>query len=87
MDLIWLENMPVLQVIVPETNFPNAITLKGNSSEEIWYAFVEIWASEYVGFPRSIRADREPPVAGEVFRSRSIAHRVDLKFSDRASHN
>lgn len=87
MDLMWLEGNPVLHVIDTHTHFQNATVLRSKRSEDIWAAFVECWASLYVGYPRVIRLDQEASFRATVFDDLATANGIELRFSGTESHN
>lgn len=86
-DLMWLEGNPVLHVVDTHTHFQNATVLRSKRTEDIWAAFVECWASIYVGYPRVIRLDQEASFRASVFDDLATANGVELRFSGTESHN
>lgn len=53
----------------------------------MWSAFVERWASLYVGYPNVIRLDQEVSFTSELFLDATYAHGITLQFSGTKSHN
>lgn len=65
-DPMWLKGNPLLHIVYTQTHYQNAVLLKGESSQDVLNAFVEGWASVYLGYTNLIGAD-----TGSVFTSRS----------------
>lgn len=66
-DLVWLEKKLVLHIVENHTEFQNAIPISTKRAEDIWYEFVEGWASLYVGYPNLIRLDQESSFKSDIF--------------------
>lgn len=66
LDLMWICRKSVLHVIDADTHYSAARFLLGESTKDVWNAFIECWASVYLGFPDILKADR-----GSVFTSRA----------------
>ena len=62
MDLMYLDNLPILHIVDVATGFSNAAHLSGSSVEDVWGTFVLIWATVYPGYPNKLRVD-----SGSVF--------------------
>lgn len=58
MDIMYIGHKPVLHVVDAATRFSAAPVLSDVNTTSVWAAFVECWASVYVGLPNRIRADR-----------------------------
>lgn len=48
-DLMWLRSNPLLHIVDTQRRFQSAILLKAESARDVWDAFVEGWASVYIG--------------------------------------
>lgn len=48
-DLMLLKGGPLLHVVDTQKRFQNAVLLKGQPAHFVWNAFVEAWASVYIG--------------------------------------
>lgn len=66
-DLMWLENKPLLHVVWTHTHFGNETWVQSKSARDIWLAFLECWSTVYVGYPNKIRSDREAGVTSDLF--------------------
>lgn len=86
-DLLWLREKAVLQVIDEHTAFRNATFLNSKSAHDIWNALVGCWFTTYIGFPRKIRSDQESAITSELFRDYATLHGIEVEFSGVASHN
>lgn len=87
MDLIWLDGAPILHIVDTHTHYQNAVFIRSNRAEDIWYASVEGWASLYLGYPNVIRLDQEDSFCSNFFKDVSVAHGIDLRFSGVEAHN
>lgn len=72
-DLLWFDNKPVFQMVDTHTHFKNAVPIRSKRAGEVWYDFVEGWASVYVGYQNFIRLDQE-----SNFRSEFMSKVTDL---------
>lgn len=86
-DLLWLDGAPVLHIVDKQTHYQNAVPIRSKRASDIWYAFVEGWASVYVGYPSVLRLDQEASFCSEFFKDVSLAHGIDLRFSGIKSHH
>ena len=57
LDLMWIASKPVLHLIDADTRDSAATFLGGESTEDVWNAFLTCWVSTYVSFPDSVKAD------------------------------
>lgn len=81
MDLMWLDNQPVLDVVEAATNFQNAVFLKSKSTTDIWKAFFHYWTSVYIAFPKIKKLEKESSLSSRNFRNNAKDVGVDLQFS------
>lgn len=86
-DLVWLNDKPVIHVIDEQTKFRNAVFIKSKKAIDIWNAFVGCWVNTYIGFPSKIRSDQESAVTSDEFRQIASANGVILEFSGVNAHN
>lgn len=86
-DIVWINDYPVLHVIDDHTGFRNAVFLRSKSAEDIWSPFMACWASTYVGLPNVTRSDQESVVSSKKFWELSTADRIQLKFTGVSAHN
>ena len=86
-DLMWLKGRPLLHIVDTHTRFQNAILLKGESAQDVWDAFVEGWASVYIGYPNRIRSDRGSVFTSKFWRGVTSLHGIDIQLSGVESHN
>lgn len=86
-DLMWVNNKPVLHVVVTAIKFQNAVFFKSKYTKEVWKDFIEFWISVYIIFPEIIRLDRESSLPSENFRNNAKYVKLDIKRSGIKSHN
>ena len=55
---MWIDKTPLLHVVDTQTHFSSALFLQDSSTESVWFAFLECWATIYPGYPDKIRADQ-----------------------------
>lgn len=70
-----------------QTRFQNAVLLKGESAKDMWDAFIEGWASVYIGYPSRIRADQGSTFTFKFWNSVTSLHGIELRLSGVESHN
>lgn len=81
MDLMWLDHKPVLHIVYIETGFQNAIFITDKKAPSLWNDFINCWASAYVGFPETIRLDRETSFISKKFRQNAQDLGIELIYS------
>lgn len=86
-DLLWLQERPLLHIIDDHTGFRSAAFLKHKSASNVWNAFVACWVSTYIGFPNTIRTEQESAATSAEFRNYASLHGVNLHFSGVSSQN
>lgn len=57
-DLMFLDKLPVVQVVDTRTHFESANFDRSQTSEHIWKAFFGIWVCVYTGYPGKIKKDQ-----------------------------
>ncbi|CDF36525.1 unnamed protein product [Chondrus crispus] len=60
LDLMYLDNTPVLHVVDKETKFSAAAFLGKETAEATWNTFMNIWVCVYIGFPDATATDQQP---------------------------
>lgn len=86
-DLHWLHNRLVLQVVCTHMHFSSAIWAISKCAGDIWFAFLECWSTVYIGYSNKIRSDRETGVTSELFRNPAEINSIKLHFSPVEVHN
>ncbi len=71
MDLMNLSSKTVLHIVCKDTLFSAAIFVLGESTLDDWNDYVKIWASPYVGRPKTIHADFGPQLWSEEWKEYS----------------
>jgi len=68
-DILTLEQTPVLQVFDRDTLF-NAATLLHEKADtkSVWDAFLRIWVAAYAGYPKQLHADRVKNLKSQEWR-------------------
>lgn len=87
LDLMWIEENPILHVMDTHTHFQSAYVLRSKRAEDIWFAFVEFWAALYVGYAQVIHLGQEASFQSSVFNYHAAANCIELQFSGIESHN
>lgn len=86
-DLMWIKRNPLLHIVNTQTRFQNAVLLKGESAKDVWDAFIEGWASVYIGYPNRIRADQGSIFTSKFWNGVTSLHGIELQISGVESHN
>ena len=85
---MWLESEAVLHIVDLHTRFQNACFLtEGKSSEAVWKAFTDIWATYYTGYPSTIHCDQERSFVREQFASNCNSQGINMIVSGIDSHH
>ena len=87
MDLMWIDGKAILHVVDAQTNYQNAVLLKGQSTEQVWDAFVEAWSTVYVGYPNKIKVDQGSVFTSKKWEELSSSHGIEVQLSGIESHN
>lgn len=80
MDLKWVEGNPILNIVDTHKHFQNATVIRSKRAEDLRFAFVECWASVYVGYPRVISLDHEASFCSKIFDDLTAAQGIELQF-------
>lgn len=59
MDLIKINKATKLHVVDKNPKFSAASFIKGESSENIWEAFLCSWVASYIGYPNFVILDQD----------------------------
>ena len=84
---MWLDGSPVLHVVDTHTHFSSAIFLNGQSTKDVWNAFIIFWAAVYPGYPDRFRVDRGSISTSKEWHHLSQSARIDVQLSGIESHN
>lgn len=72
-DLMFLNGQAILHVVDCRTHFSSAVFLRSQCVEGVWAAFLDAWATMYVGYPSRLRVDQ-----GSIFTSPRWKELTDL---------
>lgn len=86
LDVMYIENLPVLHIIDELTRFSAARFLPGISTKQIWDTFVECWCLIYTGIPNKILVDQGSSF-GEAFVVSGRLCNVNVSHTGIESHN
>lgn len=85
-DVVWLEERPVLYIIDTHTHFQDAIPIGSKQSEKIWYECIKGWVSLYVGYPDVVRLEQEARFRNDNFTTVVDMHVMELQLYGVGSH-
>lgn len=85
-DLLWIDGKPILHIVDTGKHYKNAIEIRSKRTEDIWTAFVEGWASTYIGYHDVLRIDQETTFTSSYLIDASTAHGIYLRFSGTEFH-
>jgi hypothetical protein len=57
LDLMWLDGQATLHIADTRTLFSSAAILKRQNAEGVWHAFLNAWATLYLGYPYTFKLD------------------------------
>ena len=96
MDLMWLptrnpalkrRTRPVLHIVDAGTHFNAATFLTGESTTDVWNAFLRSWATLYVGMPSSMLVDQGSAFLSDEWKYACNIHDISLISTGTESHN
>lgn len=87
LDIMSLESSSVLHVVDRDTRFSAACFLPGESANQVWRCFLNIWVSTYIGFPDCVQVDQGPQFKSHEFRSMLSSAGILVQPSGVESHN
>lgn len=86
-ELVWLEERPVLHVLDTHIRLQSAAVLRSMSTEDVCSVFMECLVTLYMGYPHIMCVDHVSAIPLNLFHRTAFANRSVLKFSSIASHN
>ena len=57
-DIMFINNKPILHVVDEVTHFQEATWLRNSTSAEVWKSFLRCWSMVYIGPPDYLRVDQ-----------------------------
>ena len=69
------------------TNYQNAAFVDNKTSEGLWKIFINVWATVYLGYPATLRLDRDSSFDSKLFRDLASYQGIVLQFSGVEFHN
>lgn len=60
LDLMKLDEKTVIHAVDRDTKFMAACFLTGESTADLWEAFLTIWVGPYIGHPDTLALDQGP---------------------------
>lgn len=85
MDIMYINNDPVLQVVFSATQFIYAKYLNNLRTLNVWKKFVEFWPEVYTGMLNRVRVDRGL-CFGDNFMSLAIFSHIDIGINGIEAH-
>lgn len=86
-DLLWFNKKAAVNVVDTHTNYQNAAFVESKTSEGLFKLFMNIWATVYLGYPSTLRLDRESSFNSHTFRELAASQVIVLQFSGIEAHN
>lgn len=86
-DLIWLENTTILQMVDTYTGLQDATVICGNAADEICLSFTESRGKFYTGYSNVIKLDVEAGFKPKPFCDLATMNRIKLQLSGSQSHS
>lgn len=86
-DVMYLDNKPVLHIVDAGTNFMSARFLPALDTETVWNTLLYSWILMYTGFPSTIRTDQGSTFTSSEWKQRCKEASVTLKYTGTESHN
>eukprot|EP00171_Calliarthron_tuberculosum_P021509 IDg21509t1 len=87
LDLMYLDSKTVLHIICRDTMFSSAVFLtNGESTQDIWNAYVRFWVNPYVGYSKVMHTDQRPQFTSEKWKSPLKLAGITQKLSRVESH-
>ena len=87
LDLMYLENTPVLHVVDKDTKFSAAAFLEKETADATWNTFMSIWVCVYIGFPDSMATDQGPQFKSQRWNTLLLLAGIKHFQSGVQSHN
>ncbi|CDF36767.1 unnamed protein product [Chondrus crispus] len=87
LDLMYLENTPVLHVVDKDTKFSAAAFLGKETADATWNTFMNIWVCVYIGFPDAMATDQGPQFKSQRWKTLLLLAGIKHFQSGVQSHN
>lgn len=87
MDLMHIDDKPILQIACAGARFAVAVFMPGKSAEAAWSALLRIWIKPCVGSPRILKADQGSEFVNDLFHRNSESIGVFLQEAPIESSN
>ncbi len=87
LDLMKITGIAILHVVDTQTNFSAATILRGESLEDVWYAFLDCWAAIYTGYPSKMKTDQGSVFTSPRWKQITDMTGIELQLSGVESHN
>eukprot|EP00171_Calliarthron_tuberculosum_P006057 IDg6057t1 len=87
MDIMSLERAPVLPIVCKDTLFSTAVFLSGESTNDVWIAYLRFWVNAYIGYSKTIHTDRGPQFDSDRWRNLLRSSGIQRQDSGIESHN
>ena len=96
LDLVWLparnpmhtrRTRPALHIVNAGTKFNAATFVTGESTAEIWNAFIRSWAMLYIGMPTSMLVDQGSAFLSDEWKFACEINGIELTAVGTESHN
>ena len=87
LDIMNIRGHHILHVVDRDTRFSAAAILHGESTKDVWRAYMDTWVTKYVGFPDIISVDQGPQFQSKEWKSLMHLAGITFKPSGVESHN
>ena len=77
-DIMYINNKPILHVVDEATHFSSAQWLRKVSSSEVWKALLRCWCNVYLGPPDHLRIDQGSQFTSDEFKSLSESAGISI---------
>jgi hypothetical protein len=84
---MWLDGQATLHIVDTRTHFSSAAILKRQTVEGVWYAFLDAWATLYLGYPDTFKLDQGSVLTSPRWKELSYMAGTRLQLSGIESHN
>ncbi|KAI0996724.1 hypothetical protein K3495_g11457, partial [Podosphaera aphanis] len=86
-DVLWIDEKPVLQVVDDATRFQAASWLKSMNAKDAWDTLRNCWIDVYLGPPDMIIHDAGTNFTGQEFKQSAIAMAIKTKAVPTEAHH
>lgn len=88
LDIMYLDGKPLLHVVDKDTLFSAATFLSnGESTEDVWRAYVRCWVTPYIGYSDFMHTDQGPQLASDEWKALQLSAGIKRLESGVESHN